>query len=75
MSNLAVDSFFPQWNIWTQFLGDTTAGLKLDSLTESHPIEVNCFVTVQEMITFHIGYLLCIQLYPLYFFLTSLMKD
>jgi puromycin-sensitive aminopeptidase len=40
MSNLAVDSFFPQWNIWTQFLGDTTAGLKLDSLTESHPIEV-----------------------------------
>ncbi|OEL15600.1 Aminopeptidase M1-C [Dichanthelium oligosanthes] len=40
MSNLAVDSFFPQWNIWTQFLDDTTAGLKLDSLEESHPIEV-----------------------------------
>ncbi|KAK3129912.1 hypothetical protein QOZ80_6BG0486490 [Eleusine coracana subsp. coracana] len=40
MSNLAVDSFFPQWNIWAQFLGDTTAGLKLDSLAESHPIEV-----------------------------------
>ncbi|KAF8648076.1 hypothetical protein HU200_065115 [Digitaria exilis] len=33
-------SFFPQWNIWTQFLDDTTAGLKLDSLEESHPIEV-----------------------------------
>ncbi|KAF8688813.1 hypothetical protein HU200_042141 [Digitaria exilis] len=40
MSHLAVDSFFPQWNIWTQFLDDTTAGLKLDSLEESHPIEV-----------------------------------
>lgn len=40
MSNLAVDSFFPQWNIWTQFLDDTTAGLKLDSLKGSHPIEV-----------------------------------
>ncbi|KAG0543432.1 hypothetical protein BDA96_02G190700 [Sorghum bicolor] len=40
MSSLAVDSFFPQWNIWTQFLDDTTAGLKLDSLQESHPIEV-----------------------------------
>ncbi|TVU09291.1 hypothetical protein EJB05_42754 [Eragrostis curvula] len=40
MSHLAVDSFFPQWNIWTQFLGDTTAGLRLDSLEESHPIEV-----------------------------------
>ncbi|KAL6655886.1 hypothetical protein ACP70R_006712 [Stipagrostis hirtigluma subsp. patula] len=40
MSHLAVDSFFPQWNIWTQFLGGTTSGLKLDSLAQSHPIEV-----------------------------------
>ncbi|XP_062198704.1 aminopeptidase M1-C-like [Phragmites australis] len=40
MSHLAVDSFFPQWNIWAQFLDDTTAGLNLDSLAESHPIEV-----------------------------------
>ncbi|RLM85079.1 aminopeptidase M1-C [Panicum miliaceum] len=40
VSHLAVDSFFPQWNIWTQFLDATTAGLKLDSLEESHPIEV-----------------------------------
>ncbi|KAL5201658.1 hypothetical protein ABZP36_036012 [Zizania latifolia] len=40
MSHLAVDSFFPQWNIWTQFLEDTTSALKLDSLSESHPIEV-----------------------------------
>ncbi|XP_015696321.2 aminopeptidase M1-D [Oryza brachyantha] len=40
MSYLAVDSFFPQWNIWTQFLDSTTSALKLDSLSESHPIEV-----------------------------------
>uniref|UniRef100_A0A0E0M0C7 Aminopeptidase n=1 Tax=Oryza punctata TaxID=4537 RepID=A0A0E0M0C7_ORYPU len=40
MSHLSVDSFFPQWNIWTQFLDSTTSALKLDSLAESHPIEV-----------------------------------
>ncbi|CAM0951104.1 unnamed protein product [Alopecurus aequalis] len=40
LSHLAVDSFFPQWNIWTQFLDSTTAALRLDSLQESHPIEV-----------------------------------
>ncbi|XP_003578027.2 aminopeptidase M1-C isoform X1 [Brachypodium distachyon] len=40
MSHLAVDSFFPQWNIWTQFLDGTTTALKLDALSESHPIEV-----------------------------------
>lgn len=49
MSNLAVDSFFPQWNIWTQFLEDTTAGLKLDSLEESHPIEVTSFEIYYEL--------------------------
>ncbi|KAM0895716.1 hypothetical protein ACQ4PT_023655 [Festuca glaucescens] len=40
VSHLAVDSFFPQWNIWTQFLDSTTTALRLDSLEESHPIEV-----------------------------------
>ncbi|VAI17668.1 unnamed protein product [Triticum turgidum subsp. durum] len=40
MSHLAVDSFFPQWNIWTQFLDSTTTALRLDSLEASHPIEV-----------------------------------
>jgi hypothetical protein len=40
VSHLAVDSFFPQWNIWTQFLDSTTGALRLDSLEESHPIEV-----------------------------------
>ncbi|KAF7058704.1 hypothetical protein CFC21_065706 [Triticum aestivum] len=40
MSHLAVDSFFPQWKIWTQFLDRTTTALRLDSLEASHPIEV-----------------------------------
>ncbi|KAM3274982.1 hypothetical protein ACQJBY_043768 [Aegilops geniculata] len=40
VSHLAVDSFFPQWNIWTQFLDSTTTALRLDSLEASHPIEV-----------------------------------
>lgn len=40
MSYLAADSLFPEWNIWTQFLDDTTSGLRLDALAESHPIEV-----------------------------------
>ncbi|KAJ6808349.1 aminopeptidase M1-like [Iris pallida] len=41
MSYLAVDSIFPEWNIWTQFLDDSTSGLRLDALAESHPIEVD----------------------------------
>uniref|UniRef100_A0A8R7UHU0 Aminopeptidase n=2 Tax=Triticum urartu TaxID=4572 RepID=A0A8R7UHU0_TRIUA len=40
MSHLAVDSFFPQWKIWTQFLDRTTTALRLDSLEASYPIEV-----------------------------------
>nr|CAD1829862.1 unnamed protein product [Ananas comosus var. bracteatus] len=40
VSYLAVDSLFPEWKIWTQFLEDTAAGLMLDALSESHPIEV-----------------------------------
>lgn len=41
MSYLATDSLFPEWKIWTQFLDETTEGLRLDGLEESHPIEVN----------------------------------
>ncbi|PIA42941.1 hypothetical protein AQUCO_02000412v1 [Aquilegia coerulea] len=41
VSYLAADSLFPEWNIWTQFLDETTDGLTLDGLTESHPIEVD----------------------------------
>ncbi|XP_065045657.1 aminopeptidase M1-B-like [Musa acuminata AAA Group] len=43
MSYLATDSLFPEWSIWTQFLGQTTSGLRLDALAESHPIEVKFF--------------------------------
>ncbi|CAO2188057.1 unnamed protein product [Urochloa humidicola] len=40
ISYLAVESLFPEWNNWTQFLEETTSGLRLDALAESHPIEV-----------------------------------
>ncbi|XP_077240350.1 aminopeptidase M1 [Tasmannia lanceolata] len=40
VSYLATDSLFPEWKIWTQFLDQTTEGLRLDGLAESHPIEV-----------------------------------
>ncbi|KAJ8774038.1 hypothetical protein K2173_009469 [Erythroxylum novogranatense] len=40
VSYLATDSLFPEWKIWTQFLDETTEGLRLDGLEESHPIEV-----------------------------------
>ncbi|KAF9616987.1 hypothetical protein IFM89_033057 [Coptis chinensis] len=41
VSYLAADSLFPEWKIWTQFLDEITEGLRLDGLTESHPIEVD----------------------------------
>ncbi|WOL09046.1 hypothetical protein Cni_G17799 [Canna indica] len=41
VSYLAVDSLFPEWKVWTQFLGETRSALKLDALDESHPIEVD----------------------------------
>jgi puromycin-sensitive aminopeptidase len=38
---LAVDHIFPEWKIWDQFLtSDTAVALKLDALSNSHPIEV-----------------------------------
>lgn len=40
VSYLAADSLFPEWKIWTQFLDESTEGLRLDGLEESHPIEV-----------------------------------
>lgn len=40
VSYLAADSLFPEWKIWTQFLEESTEGLRLDGLAESHPIEV-----------------------------------
>ncbi|GAB2285947.1 AP-1 complex subunit mu-1-Iike, variant 2 [Dionaea muscipula] len=41
VSYLATDGIFPEWKIWTQFLDQTTEGLRLDGLAESHPIEVD----------------------------------
>ncbi len=38
---LAVDKMFPKWDIWTQFAtSDLNVALRLDSLTSTHPIEV-----------------------------------
>ena len=37
----AIDHIYPQWQMWDQFLtSDTNVALKLDSLKNSHPIEV-----------------------------------
>ncbi|XP_065849192.1 aminopeptidase M1 [Euphorbia lathyris] len=40
VSYLAADSLFPEWKVWTQFLDESTEGLRLDGLEGSHPIEV-----------------------------------
>ncbi len=38
---LAVDKIYPNWNIWTQFANhDLGVALKLDSLHNTHPIEI-----------------------------------
>lgn len=38
---LAVDKMFPRWDIWTQFsTADLGVALRLDSLQNTHPIEV-----------------------------------
>jgi puromycin-sensitive aminopeptidase len=46
VSYLATDSLFPEWKIWTQFLDESTEGLRLDGLAESHPIEVIFMATL-----------------------------
>lgn len=41
MSYLAVDHIHPDWNVWTQFVVDEQSiALKIDSLENTHPIEV-----------------------------------
>jgi puromycin-sensitive aminopeptidase len=41
MENLCIDHIFPQWHIWDLYLADRYAvALRLDSLRNSHPIEV-----------------------------------
>ena len=38
---MAVDALFPEWNMWTQFIADEQQpAMKLDSLDNTHPIEV-----------------------------------
>lgn len=41
MATKAVDSLYPKWDFWDQFLiSEMTGGLSLDSLKSSHPIDV-----------------------------------
>lgn len=41
MENLCVDHMFPDWHIWDLYVSDRYAlALKLDSLSNSHPVEV-----------------------------------
>ncbi|MEO9277598.1 MAG: M1 family metallopeptidase [Nitrososphaera sp.] len=41
MATKAVDSLYPEWDFWDQFLiSEMTGGLSLDSLRSSHPIDV-----------------------------------
>lgn len=37
---MATDILFPEWKIWSQFLQETTGGLVMDALEQSHPIQV-----------------------------------
>ncbi|CAF4446317.1 unnamed protein product, partial [Adineta steineri] len=38
---LAVDRFYPEWDVWTQYVADVFSQfLVLDALKSSHPIEV-----------------------------------
>ena len=40
MGDKAVDSIFPDWQVWTEFVSnDTNVALSLDGLKSSHPIE------------------------------------
>ena len=41
MENFCIDTIFPHWHVWNLFLADRYAlALRLDSLSNSHPIEV-----------------------------------
>ncbi|MBI4177350.1 MAG: M1 family metallopeptidase [Candidatus Aenigmarchaeota archaeon] len=42
MGNKSTDKIFPEWKMWTQFiLNDTSSGMSLDGLRNSHPIEAH----------------------------------
>lgn len=40
VSYMAIETLFPEWKMWTQFLQHTASGLVIDALEESHPIEM-----------------------------------
>lgn len=56
---LAVDHFYPEWNIWSQFVAEgVQQAFSLDSLRASHPIEVPVRNALEvDQIFDHISYL------------------
>jgi len=41
MEYLAIDHIYPDWKMWIDFIaGEQEAGLRLDSLANSHQVEV-----------------------------------
>src|SRR5271170_2307072 len=45
---MAVDRFFPEWDIWTKFTSECLqTALTIDSLKNSHPIEVDVSDTLK----------------------------
>lgn len=58
MSYEAVDSFFPEWNIWMEFLVGTVETLRLDSMTGTHPIEV---ITLLVNVSWHVMWFNCYE--------------
>ncbi|KAF2672497.1 hypothetical protein BT63DRAFT_369286 [Microthyrium microscopicum] len=56
---LAVDHLFPEWNVWGQFVTESTdTGFTLDSIRNSHPIEVPVRDALEvDQIFDHISYL------------------
>jgi len=57
-ADLAVDTLFPDWETWMQFVGGTLSGaLRLDALRSSHPIEVPVYKAQEVNEIFdHISY-------------------
>ncbi|KAB8072832.1 peptidase family M1-domain-containing protein [Aspergillus leporis] len=56
---LAVDHFYPEWNVWSQFVAEgVQQAFQLDSLRASHPIEVPVKNALEvDQIFDHISYL------------------
>jgi aminopeptidase N len=56
---LAVDKLYPEWNVWGQFCAESAdGGFTLDSIRQSHPIEVPVRDALEvDQIFDHISYL------------------